>query len=91
MSAKSSKKARATYVPQSFEFAHKAVSDACATTEDGCIVEMSLGDFRYQLTARQADAIAQGLFMALMRTSLEIQTMPWDGGRLLKVSSSERE
>lgn len=91
MSAKSSKKARATYVPQSFEFAHKAVSHACATTEDGCIVDMSLGDFRYQLSARQADAIAQGLLMAVMRTSLEIQKMPWEGGRLLKVSLGDRE
>ncbi|MFP3849009.1 hypothetical protein [Pseudomonas sp. W5-01] len=52
---------------------------------------MSLGDFRYQLSARQADAIAQGLLMAVMRTSLEIQKMPWDGGRLSKVSSSDRE
>lgn len=91
MTAKSSKKARATYIPQSFGFAHKAVSHAGATTEDGGIVEMSLGEFRYQLSARQADAIAQGLLMAVMRTSLEIQKMPWDGGRLSKVSSSDRE
>lgn len=89
MSTKSSKKARATYIPQSFEFAHKAVSHACATTEDGCIVEMSLGDFRYQLSARQADAISQGLLMSVMRTSLEIEKMPWAGARLLKVSSDD--
>jgi hypothetical protein len=80
------KNSRPFYVPQSVEFTHRAVSHISATTEDGRAVDMSLGDSRYKLSARQADAIAQGLLMSVMRTGLDISSMPWEGGRLLKTS-----
>lgn len=86
MSAVPIKNSRPFYVPQSAEFVHRAVSHVSATTEDGRTVDMSLGDSRYQLSARQADAIAQGLLMSVMRTGLDIASMPWDGGRLVKIS-----
>lgn len=80
------KNSRPFYVPQSVEFIHRGVSHVSATTEDGRTVDMSLGDSRYLLSARQADAIAQGLLMSVMRTGLDIASMPWDGGRLVKIS-----
>lgn len=86
MSAVPLKNSRPSYVPQSIEFTYRAGSHVSATTEDGCTVDMSLGDSRYQLSARQADAIAQGLLMSLMRSGLDIPSMPWDGGRLVKIS-----
>jgi hypothetical protein len=87
MSAVPIKNSRPSYVPQSVEFTHRAVSHVSATTADGRTVDMSLGDSRYQLSARQADAIAQGLLMSVMRTRLDIASMPWAGGRLVKTSS----
>lgn len=86
MSAVPIKNSRPFYVPQSFEFTHRAVSHFSVTTEDGRTVDMSLGDSRYQLSAQQADAIAQGLLMSVMRAGLDIASMPWDGGRLVKIS-----
>ncbi|WP_443695445.1 hypothetical protein [Pseudomonas sp.] len=86
MSAATRKDSKSFYVPQSPEFAHKAVGHVLATTEDGYTVVMSLGGSRYQLSAQQADAIAQGLLMSVMRTGLDIASMPWDGGRLVRAS-----
>jgi len=86
MNAVPIKNSRPFYEPKSVEFTHRAVSHVSATTEDGRTVEMSLGDSRYQLSARQADAIAQGLLMSVMRTGLDIASMPWEGGRLVKIS-----
>ncbi|MCH5520395.1 hypothetical protein [Pseudomonas syringae] len=85
MSATPPKKSKSFFIPHSPEYAHRAVAHAAATTEDGCKVAMSLGDSRYQLSARQADAIAQGLLMAVMRTGLCIARMPWGGGGLMGV------
>ncbi|MCS4285758.1 hypothetical protein M2396_004062 [Pseudomonas sp. BIGb0278] len=85
MSAAIGRNAKSYYIPQSLEYAHRAVAQMAATTEDGCDVVMCLGDSRYPLSARQADAIAQGLLMAVMRTGLCIARMPWDGGGLMKV------
>lgn len=73
-------------MPQSVEFTDRAVSHVSATTEDGRAVDMSLGDSRYQMSARQADSIAQGLLMSVMRTGLDIASVPWAGGRLVKTS-----
>jgi hypothetical protein len=41
---------------------------------------MRLGDSDYSLSAKQVDAIAQGLLMALLRTGLDMTQMPWVGG-----------
>jgi hypothetical protein len=79
MSAVPIKNFRPSYVPQRVEFAHRAVSHVSATTADGRAVDMSLGDSRYKLSARQADAIAQGLLRSVMRTGLDISSMPWEG------------
>lgn len=87
MSPVSSKKTRSFYVPQSADFSHEAVSSVSARTEDGRSVVMALGDSHHQLSARQADAIAQGLLMSILRTDLEITNMPWDGGCHLNVAS----
>jgi len=75
-------------VPHRDHYAHKAVSNALAFTEDGSSVVMRLGETNYSLSARQADAIAQGLLMALLRTGLDIDQMPWTGG-LEKVTRYE--
>ncbi|EJM62360.1 hypothetical protein PMI30_04677 [Pseudomonas sp. GM50] len=87
MSPVSSKKSRSFYVPQSADFSHEAVSSVSVRTEDGRSVVMTLGDSHHQLSARQADAIAQGLLMSVLRTDLEITNMPWDGGCHLNVAS----
>lgn len=87
MNPVSSKKSRSPDVPQSVDFSHDAVSSVSARTEDGRSVDMTLGDSHHQLSARQADAIAQGLLMSLLRTDLEIANMPWDGGCHLNVNS----
>lgn len=87
MNPVSSKKSRSFYVPQSAEFSHEAVSSVSARTEDGQSIVMTLGDSHHQLSARQADAIAQGLLMSVLRTDLEITKMPWDGGCHLNVAS----
>lgn len=41
---------------------------------------------RDKLSAHQADAIAQGQLMSVMRTRLDIWSMPWESGRLVKIS-----
>ncbi|MNG14392.1 hypothetical protein D3C84_981400 [compost metagenome] len=87
MSPVSSKKSRSFYVPQSADFSHEAVSSVSARTEDGRSVVMTLGDSHHQLSARQADAIAQGLLMSVLRTDLEMTNMPWDGASHLNVAS----
>lgn len=87
MNPVSNKSPRSYYAPQSTEFRHMAVSHVAATTEDGCTIAMSLGASQCQVSARQADAIAQGLLMAVMRTGMEISSMPWIFGRVLNVSS----
>lgn len=87
MNPVSSKKSRSPDVPQSVDFSSDAVSWVSARTEDGRSVDMKVGDSHYQLSARQADAIAQGLLMSLLRTDLDIANMPWDGGCHLNVSS----
>lgn len=91
MCAAPSKDPKSFYVPHSSDFAHKAVGHVSATTNDGCTVSMSLGGSIYELTARQADALAQGLLMSVMRTGLDSLSMPWDGGRLSKVSPFQGE
>ena len=87
MNPVSSKKSRSPAVPQSSDFTHEAVSSVSARTEDGRSVVMTLGNFHHQLSARQADAIAQGLLMSVLRTDLEITNMPWNGGCHLNVTS----
>lgn len=87
MNPASSKKSHQFNVPRSADFSHKAVSSVHATTNDGCFVAMTLGDSHHQLSARQADAIAQGLLMSVLRTDLEMSNMPWDGGCHLNVAS----
>lgn len=91
MSTTRSKKTLSFYVPQTPEFASKAVTQVSATTQDGFTVAMVLGGSLYELTARQADAIAQGLLMAVMRTGLCIARMPWDGGGLMRVERYDGE
>ncbi|MHC8381264.1 hypothetical protein [Pseudomonas sp. LB3P14] len=83
----SSKKSRSPDVPQSADFAHKAVNPVSVTTEDGRTVAMALGDLQHHLSARQADAIAQGLLMSVLRTDLGMMSMPWDGASHLNVAS----
>jgi len=83
----SSKKSRSPDVPQSADFSHKAVNHVSVTTEDGRTVAMTLGDLQHQLSARQADAIAQGLLMSVLRTDLKMMSMPWDGASHLNVAS----
>jgi hypothetical protein len=87
MNPASSKKSHQFNVPQSADFSHKAVSSLSATTNDGCYVAMTLGDSHHQLSARQADAIAQGLLMSVLRTDLKMMSMPWDGASHLNVAS----
>jgi hypothetical protein len=86
MNPASSKKSHQYNVPRSADFSHKAVSSVSATTNDGCFVAMTLGDSHHQLSARQADALAQGLLMSVLRTDLEMTSMPWDGGIHLNVA-----
>jgi len=78
-------------VPQSADFGHRAVSHASASTDDGSSVVMTLGGSQYQLKPRQADTIAQGLLMAVLRTDLEIASTPWDRARVMNVSSCADE
>lgn len=67
-------------VPHRDHYAHLAVSNASAFTEDDSSVMMRFDGSDYPLSARQADAIAQGLLMALLRTGLEMTQTPWAGG-----------
>lgn len=87
MNPVSSKKSHQFNVPQSADFSHKAASPVSVTTNDGCVVAMTLGDSHHQLSARQADALAQGLLMSVLRTDLEMTSMPWGGGSHLNVAS----
>ena len=75
-------------VPHRDHYAQKAVSNALAFTEDGSSVVMRLDGSDCSLSAMQADAIAQGLLMALLRTGLDMAQMPWVGG-LEKVTRDE--
>ncbi|VVQ15195.1 hypothetical protein PS914_05701 [Pseudomonas fluorescens] len=87
MNPVSSKKSHQFNVPQSADFSHKAVSSVSATTNDGCFVAMALGDSHHHLSALQADALAPGLLMSVLRTDLEMTNMPWDGASHLNVAS----
>lgn len=87
MSPVSNKKSQSFDVPRSADFAHKSVDHVSVTTVDGRTVAMTLGDVQDHLSARQADAIAQGLLMSVLRTDLKIASVPWDGGSDLNVSS----
>jgi hypothetical protein len=87
MNSVSNKKSHQFNVPLSSDFSHKAVSSVSVTTNDGCVVAMTLGDSHHQLSARQADALAQGLLISVLRTDLEMMSMPWDGASYLNVAS----
>lgn len=71
--------------PHSDHYSHRRVIRVSAMTEDGSSIEMMLGDASHRLSARQADTLAQGLLMALLRAGLGVGRMPWIGG-LLKVT-----
>jgi hypothetical protein len=57
-------------VPRSEHYLHRLVTRVSATTEDGSSIDMVLGDVSDRWNARQADALAQGLLMSLLRAGL---------------------